>query len=98
MMTLTEIVQAAHQLSPEERAALVYSLTRGDIVDEPVLTRTQALAEFEAMRASTSPSLTSSLYGKYAYPPLTVSKEELLSTIREASTEWKTELDDLDEK
>lgn len=96
-MTLSELMKAAEQLSAEEKAALVYSLTRGVTMDEPVLTRAQALAEFEAMRTRPGTDRAMSLYGKYAYPPLTVSRDELLSTIREASTAWETELDDLNE-
>ncbi len=61
------IVQAVHELSPAQKMALIFSLQR-EMTQEVELTREQALAELEALRAAGAFDTVESLRGKYANP------------------------------
>ena len=91
-ITFAEIVQAAQKLSPEQKAALVHSLK---FDQEISLTREQAIAELEALRAAGAFEHVESLYGKYAHPGVEVSEEELNAYLHQIGTELQQELDDL---
>jgi hypothetical protein len=92
-LTFEEIVQAAQKLSAPQKAALIQTL---QIDDENVrLTREQAIAELEALRAAGAFDQVESLAGKYARPGLDISAEDLNAYLQEIGTEWEEELDDL---
>jgi hypothetical protein len=57
-------------------------------------TRQQAIAELEALRASGAFTETRSLLGKYDNLGSNPTFDELQATLREASTEWQSELDE----
>lgn len=90
-ITFEEIVQAAQKLSPEQKAALVYSLK----LDRKIsLTREQAIAELEALRTVGAFENVESLRGKYARPDVEVSEEALNAHLHQVGTEWEQDLDD----
>jgi hypothetical protein len=91
-ITFEDLVRAAQKLSPEQKAALVHSLK---FESEISLTREQAIAELEALRAAGAFEHVESLYGKYARPGVEVSEEELNTYLHQIGTEWQQELDDL---
>jgi hypothetical protein len=92
-ITFEELMQAAQKLPPEKKAVLIHSLQYDT---EPVsLTREQAIAELESLRAAGAFVGVESLMGKYSRPGLNVSDEELNAYLHEIGTEWEHELDDL---
>jgi hypothetical protein len=92
-LTFEEIVQAAQKLTPSQKAALVHTLNTHD--EDNRLTREQAIAELEALRAAGAFDKVESLAGKYARPGIDVSAEDLNAYLHEIGTEWEQELDDL---
>lgn len=94
-ITFEEIVQAVHKLTPEQKAALIQSLQPEVADDDAGLTREQALAELDALRAIGAFNNVESLYGKYARPGTEVTDEELNAYLHAIATEWEQELDDL---
>jgi hypothetical protein len=92
-LTFKEILQAAQKLPQEQKAALIYSLQADR--EETGLTREQALAELEALRAAGAFNNVESLRGKYARPDLEISEDELSSYLHNIATEWIQELDDI---
>lgn len=94
-MTFEEIVQAARNLRPEQKAALIHTLETDDQDEDMALTREGAIAELEALRAAGAFQHVESLYGKYAKPGVEVSDEELNAYLHEVGREWEQELDDL---
>jgi hypothetical protein len=91
-LTLKELVAAAQELPAAQKAALVYHLQQRDSGQENGLTREQALAELEALRATGAFDQTESLLGKYAPSGVDVSAEELQTILREIATEWESEI------
>ena len=91
-LTFEEIVQAAQKLTPPQKAALVETLNTGDENDR--LTREQAIAELQALRATGAFDHVESLAGKYARPGIDISVEDLNAYLHEIGTEWEQELDD----
>lgn len=59
------------------------------------LTREQALAEWQALRAAGAFDRLESLAGKYARPGIDLDIEDLNAYLSEAGTAWEQELDDL---
>jgi hypothetical protein len=94
-ISFEELVEAAQKLRPEQKAALVQTLQPEIVFEEIPLTREQAIAELEALRAAGAFNGVESMRGKYAHPELDVSGEELNAYLREVGTEWEKELDDL---
>lgn len=95
-LTFTELVKAAHQLSHAEKVALLRTLQPEVAIEETGLTREQAIAELEALRAAGAFEHIDSMRGKYARPDLAeVSDEELNAYLRAIGTDWEEELDDL---
>jgi len=80
-ITFTEIVQAAQKLSPPQKAALIHTLQSEDTLTS--VTRAQAIAELEALRAAGAFEHVESLAGKYARPGVAVSEEELDAYLQE---------------
>lgn len=94
-MTFQQLVQAAQKLKPEQKAALVQSL-RPSLPDEDApLTREQALAELEALRAAGAFERVESLRDRYAHPGQAVGDEELNTYLRDVKQAWEQDLDDL---
>ena len=92
-MTFVEIVEAAQKLTPPQKAALIQTLQAD--TETISLTREQAIAELEALRAAGAFDHAESLAGKYARPGVEVSEDELNAYLHEIGTEWEQELDDL---
>lgn len=86
-----QILELAEQLSDDERIDLIQRLTeRQEKLALKIITakrqRQLEQGEFENVE---------SLRNKYAEPSLDISDEELRAGIREFSTQWKEDLDDL---
>ena len=92
-LTFTEIVQAAQKLTPPQKAALIHALQTDN--ENVSLTREQAIAELEALRAAGAFDHVESLAGKYARPGVEIDEDELNSYLHQIGTEWEEELDDL---
>lgn len=92
-ITFETIVQAAHELSPAQKMALIFSLQR-ETTQEVELTREQALAELEALRAAGAFNTVDSLRGKYANPDIEITDEELNAYLHEIGTAWEQDIDD----
>src|SRR5882672_2954650 len=92
-LTFAEIVQAAQKLTAPQKAALVQTLQPES--ENVGLTREQAIAELEALRAAGAFDHVESLAGKYARPGIEVNAEELNDFLHQIGTEWEQELDDL---
>jgi hypothetical protein len=95
-MTLNDVYQAAMQLPPEDRDALIERLQLQKRLNrsEPV-TRETLLAELERRRAAGLYENLESLRGKYASPAMDdVTDEQLLAHLHEIATEWESELDE----
>ncbi len=92
-LTFEQIVQAVQKLTPSQKAALVQTLHTDD--ENNRLTREQAIAELQALRAAGAFDHVESLAGKYARPGIDVSAEDLNAYLHEIGTEWEQELDDL---
>jgi hypothetical protein len=87
-----QILELVRQLKPEEKTALVEELRAEQ---SGRVTREMLLAEFERRKAAGADRHDSLFFGKYAYPPIELSSEELAATLKEVATEWEKELDDL---
>lgn len=92
-LTLGELVAAAQELPPAQRAVLAYYLQE-EPDDGKGFTREQALAELEALRETGAFAKTDSLLGRYAFSGMDVSDDELHATLHHAATEWEDELDE----
>lgn len=90
-----ELVEAAHQLTLVQKTALIHSLQWSVANEEVSLTREQAIAELEALRAAGAFDKVESLRGKYASPRPDISEDELNDYLRQIGREWESELDDL---
>jgi len=87
------LVQAAQQLTIEQKILLVESLHLPDVDLTP--TREQLIAELETLQASGAFEGVESLRNKFANPALeNLTEEQLLADIRAAATEWEQELDE----
>src|SRR5512140_727986 len=95
-LTFVEIVQAAQKLTPPQKAALIHTLQIDS--ENSSLTREQAIAELEALRASGAFDHVESLAGKYMRRDLDLSNEALNDYLHEIGTAWEKELDDLTDK
>lgn len=93
-LTVEELVAAAQELPPGQRAILVSRLQQTEQEQKKGFTREQAIAELEALRAEGAFEQAESLLGKYAGIGVDVSDEELRATLRESATQWETELDE----
>lgn len=92
--TYEQVVKAVHKLRPEQKAALLETLQK----DPPIriTTRSQLLAELEALRAMGAFDQVESLRNRFASPALNyVTDEQLLSVIHESASEWEGTLDEL---
>jgi hypothetical protein len=78
-ISFEEIVKAVQKLNPQQKAALMVSLQATPMTS---LTREQAIAELEALRAAGAFDHVESLRGKYVRPGLDISDEELNSYLR----------------
>jgi hypothetical protein len=92
-LTFEEIVQSAQKLTPPQKAALVHTLNM--VEEDNQLTREQALAELEALRAAGAFDHVESLAGKYARSGIDISDDSLNAYLHEIGTDWEQELDDL---
>jgi hypothetical protein len=92
-LTFVEIVQAAQKLTPSQKAALVHTLQTDS--ENNSLTREQAIAELEALRAAGAFDHVESLAGKYMRLGIELSDEDLNAYWHEIGTAWEEELDDL---
>jgi hypothetical protein len=92
-LTFEEIVQAAQKLTTSQKVALAQTLHTDDANNR--LTREQALAEWQALRAAGAFERPESLAGKYARPDIDISIEDLNAYLSETGTAWEQELDDL---
>lgn len=93
-LTFEQVVRAVHRWRPEQRAALVTTLQTDEAASE--LTREQLIAELDALRATEAFGNIDSLRDQYPSPALwDVTDEELRAVIREAATEYKTDLETL---
>jgi len=92
-LTFIEIVQAAQKLPPPQKAALIQTLQTEEVSGD--LTREQAIAELEALRAAGAFEHVQHLAGKYARPGLEIGEQELNAYLHEIGTAWEEELDDL---
>jgi hypothetical protein len=94
-ISFEELVEAVQKLRPEQKAALVQTLHL-EVTDEHTsLTREQAIAELEALRAAGAFNTIESMRGKYNRPDLNTSDDELNVYLYEIGSEWEEELDDL---
>jgi hypothetical protein len=94
-MTYEQIVKAVHELRPEQKAALVQTIEMDSWLGGDV-TRSQLIAESEALRAVGAFERVDSLRNRFASRALTyVTDHQLLSAIHEASVEWETDLEEL---
>ena len=88
---IDQIVQLAEKLTPIERMVLIQRLEP----DEAPLTREQAIAELEMLRAAGAFDQVESMRGKYARPDLNISDDELNTYLREIGREWEQDIDQL---
>ncbi len=95
-VTLEQVVRLAEQLDAHDRAVLVRRL-QATLLPEggSGVTRDMLLAEHQHLRTAGAFERVESLRNKYAEPPLDVSDDDLRASIREFSTEWEQDLDDL---
>jgi hypothetical protein len=95
-VTLEQVIRMAEQLDAHDRAALVQRL-QATLLPEGSLqvTRDMLLAELEQLRAAGAFEGVESLRNKFAEPPSELNDEDLRASIREFSTEWEQDLDDL---
>ena len=92
-LTFEEILEAARQLSPRQKALLVQELELLPIDMGP--TRDELIVELEALRNAGAFDNVESLRNKYANPTLdALTDEQLAEDIREAATEWEKEMDE----
>src|SRR5258708_7162739 len=92
-ITFEEIIRAAQQLSPEQKALLVQRLDAPPLDMGP--TREALIAELEALRIAGAFEHLDSLRNKYAKPGLdNLTDGQLSADIHEAATEWEKELDE----
>lgn len=90
-LTFEQVVRAVHRWRPEQKAALLTTLQHEQAA--PELTREQLIAELNALRAAGAFDHTVSLRDQYPNPALDgVSDQQLRAAIREAATEYKTDL------
>jgi hypothetical protein len=95
-ITFEELIQAVHQLKPEQKRALIQTLQPEiGADDDQSLTRGQALAELEALRLAGAFEHVESLYGKYARSGVQVGNDELNDYLHQIGNEWEQDLDDL---
>src|SRR5262249_8049743 len=92
-LTFAEIVQAAQKLTPSQKAALIHALQQD--TENTSLTREQAIAELEALRAAGAFDHVETLAGKYARPALELDEDEMSAYLHQIGTEWEEDLDDL---
>ncbi|MHB8628634.1 MAG: hypothetical protein ACYDBJ_16500 [Aggregatilineales bacterium] len=92
-ITFEEIVQAAQKLTPPQKSALIHTLQPDFEITS--LTREQAIADLEALRAAGAFEHVDSLFGKFAAPNVTWDADELDTFLREVGTEWESEMDEL---
>ncbi|MEW6578262.1 MAG: hypothetical protein AB1435_03605 [Chloroflexota bacterium] len=86
----------AEQLDARDRAALVQRLQATLPPEGSIrVTREVLLAELEHLRAAGAFEGVESLRNKYAEPLLELDDDDLRASIREFSTEWEQDLDDL---
>ncbi|MBZ0316621.1 MAG: hypothetical protein K8L91_09395 [Anaerolineae bacterium] len=90
-ITFETIVQAVHELTPAQKMALIFSLQR-EMTQEVELTREQALAELEALRAAGAFDQVESLRGKYANPNIEITDDELNAYLHEIGTAWDSDI------
>ncbi len=88
--TLEQVLELVEQLSDDERAELALRLASIQPLTLSIITakRLRQLEQGEFDKVE-------SLRNKYAEPSLDISDEELRAGIREFSTQWKEDLDDL---
>ncbi len=94
-MTFEQVLKAAISLRPEQKIILVKTLQAapGAPADP---TRAQLIAELEALRAAGAFKQVSSLRNQYPAAALkTVSDQQVLAAIHEASSEWEADLGEL---
>lgn len=90
-LTFEQVVRAVHRWRPEQKAALLTTLQHEQAA--PELTREQLIAELNALRAAGAFDHTVSLRDQYPSPALDgVSDQQLRAAIREAATEYKTDM------
>ncbi len=94
-LSLEAIVEAAQQLSPEEKTALIYVLQRDVAAHSVPLTRERIVAELAALREAGAFTSVESLAGKYVRPDIDVSDAELNAYLRDTGSEWEQDLDEL---
>lgn len=94
-LTFEEVVQAARQLRPEQKVALIKTL---QAETPPVIgTRANLIAELEALRTVGAFQRVDSLRNQYPSPVLQrITDQELLAAIHEAATEYEVDIEDLD--
>jgi bacterioferritin-associated ferredoxin len=90
-LTFEQVVRAVHRWRPEQKAALLTTLQNEQTA--PELTREQLIAELDALRAAGAFDHVDSLRDQYPSPALNgVSDQQLRAAIREAATEYKTDI------
>lgn len=90
-LTFEQVVRAVHRWRPEQKAALLTTLQNEQTASE--LTREQLIAELDALRAAGAFDHVDSLRDQYPSPALNgVSDQQLRAAIREAATEYKTDI------
>jgi len=90
-LTFEQVVRAVHRWRPEQKTALLKALQHEQAA--PELTREQLIAELNALRAAGAFDQTVSLRDQYPSPALDgVSDQQLRAVIREAATEYKTDM------
>jgi len=89
-LTLDEVVQAAEEFRPEERAALVTRIqaTLHDREDQG-LTRESIRAEFERRKAAGVFDHVKSMRNLYADPNVDISEEDSRTYLHNIGTEWE---------
>jgi hypothetical protein len=90
MITLEHILELARQLKPEEQTALIESLQH-----TAQISFTHHDARIEIDRRKAAGAVIEDLYGRYAQPPVDLSKEKLEETLREAGTAWNEDVETL---
>jgi hypothetical protein len=94
-MTFEQVVKVARQLRPEQKAALVKTL-QAESMPSSVPTRSELIAEMEALRSAGAFEQIRSLRNRYPAPSLKhVSDRQLLAAIHETSSEWGADLEEL---
>lgn len=94
-LTYQEVLQAATQLTPDERGRLLVDLksTLEEEIDWEL--RAKLMAEFERRKAMGAFEKAESLYGKYAKPGTShIDEAEFHDYFREIGSEWQDELDE----